>query len=113
MSTRFILKMVAAGIVAGSFSGQFAQARDYSAQRLGAFAGAMKFCADEDGAWGDRYRDARRKVAREVDGMSRQEKSRAIEARDRAYDNGRFMGKRLDQRECRSLIRQSEWNRYR
>lgn len=88
-------------------------AKEYSPQRLGSFAGAMKFCADEDGAWSDRYRSARRNAAREVDRMSRQDKSQAMSARDRTYDNGRFMGKRLDQKQCRSLLRQAEWNSYR
>jgi hypothetical protein len=45
--------------------------------------------------------------------MSRREKERALDARDSAYERGRFLGRRLDREECRSLLRQSEWQRYR
>lgn len=100
-------------IAFGLFAIQPLEARDYSPQRLGSFAGAMKYCEDEDKSRSSRYRDARRNVAREVDGMSRQEKSRAIDARDRSYNSGRFMGKRLDRHSCQDLLRQSEWHRYR
>lgn len=105
-------KLVVTAFIAGCFALP-TMAQDNSPQRLGSFAGAMKYCENEDGAQSNRYRDARRRVAKEVDGMSRQEKSRALEARDRSYNNGRFMGKRLNQQECRSLVRQSDWNRFR
>lgn len=113
MKVRIIQSFALATFVLACLFGQSAQARDYSPQRLGSFAGAMKYCEDEDGRRSSRYRNARRNVAREVDGMNRQEKSRAIEARDRAYSSGRFMGKRLDRQSCQDLVRQSEWNRYR
>lgn len=83
-----------------------------SPQRLGSFAGAMKYCSDryEEKEWS--YKRARQRVAREVDDMSRRERRRAIEAGDQAYHSGRFMGKRLNRYECRSLLRQSEWRRF-
>lgn len=113
MNTHLIHKLALFTFALACLYGQPVQARDYSPQRIGSFAGAMKYCEDEDGSRSSRYRDARRSVAREVDGMSRQEKSRAIDARDRAYSSGRFMGKRLDRKICQDLLRQSEWNRYR
>ena len=85
----------------------------YSPRRLGAFSGAMKYCEDKYDEKGSRYQRVRMRIAREVDDMSRRNKERALDARDDAYERGRFLGKRLDREECRSLLRQSEWQRYR
>lgn len=85
----------------------------YSPRRLGAFSGAMKHCEERHDEKGSRYQRVRMRIAREVDGMSRRDKERALDARDSAYERGRFLGKRLDRDACRSLLRQSEWQRYR
>ena len=79
------------------------------ATRLGAFSGAMRFCEERYGGDERRYRLARLRVAADVDGMERREKIRAIAARDRAYERGQFFGNALDRRECRALLRASEW----
>lgn len=86
---------------------------DYSPRRLGAFSGAMKYCSEKHDEREAGYRRARLKVAREVAEMSRRNKEIATRAGDTAYDTGRFLGKRLGIRECRSLLRESEWHRYR
>ncbi len=82
------------------------------ASRLGAFSGAMQYCADNYS--GDRdFKRARGRAAAEVAGMSKEERRKAVAARDRARDNGKFLGKRLDEDRCRELLRASEWKRYR
>lgn len=87
-----------------------AQARDLrEATRLGAFSGAMRFCEERYGGNERRYRLARLRVAAEVDNMDRRLKLRALAARDRAYERGQFFGNPLDTRECRALLRSSEW----
>ncbi|WP_028452376.1 hypothetical protein [Chitinilyticum aquatile] len=82
------------------------------AHRLGAFAGAMKYCAERYDEKEGRYGWARLRVAREVDGMSGSNKLRALTARDFAYQRGAFLGNRLDRGECRALLRMSEWKRF-
>jgi len=82
------------------------------ASRLGAFSGAMQYCADSYS--GDRdFKRARSRAAAEVAGMSKEERRKVVAARDRARDNGKFLGKRLDADRCRDLVRASEWKRYR
>lgn len=83
------------------------------ATRLGAFAGAMQFCEQRYDGPSHRYRWARLRVAQEVSDMGRDERLRALIARDRAREHGRFLGNQLDQRECEALLRMSEWQRFR
>jgi hypothetical protein len=85
---------------------------DHSPRELGGFSGAMKYCEEHHGSGSSRYKEARRRAAGEVNGMSRKDKQRAIEARDSVYERGRFYGRTLDRRECRSLLQKSEWARY-
>lgn len=82
------------------------------ARRLGAFSGAMKYCVDIDGAREGRYKMARWRTFNEIDQMSSKRKLDAIFARDHAFNNGRFMGRRLDRRHCSQLLKASEWKRY-
>ncbi len=109
---RTILPLVA-GLLVGLSGLAAAKEDSYSPRRLGAFSGALKYCEDKYDEKESRYQRVRMRIAREVDDMSRRDKERAIEARDKTYERGRFMGKRLDREECRSLLRQSEWQRYR
>lgn len=90
-----------------------AQAQSMSdASRLGAFSGAMQYCADNYS--GDRdFKRARSRAAKEVGGMGKDERRKAIAARDRARKHGKFLGKSLDEDRCRELMRASEWKRYR
>jgi hypothetical protein len=87
-------------------------AQEFSPERLGAFAGAMRYCEEKLPSPNARYRRARLGVAREVEQMSRHEKRRAIAARDRAYERGRFLGERLDRGSCPRLLRAAEWHRF-
>ena len=82
------------------------------ASRLGAFSGAMQYCADEHGGSDRRFQRARRRAASEVSDMSKSEQRKAIAARDRARERGQFLGKKLDERQCGELLRMSEWKRY-
>ncbi len=77
--------------------------------RLGAFSGAMRFCEERYGGTERRYRLARLRVAGAVDDMASRDKFKALAARDRAYERGQFIGNPLDDRECRALLRMSEW----
>lgn len=85
---------------------------DSEPERIGAFAGAMRYCDERIPGSDRRYRRARLGAAREVDGMRRHEQRRALAARDRAYSRGRFLGERLDRRSCQRLLRASEWHRF-
>lgn len=79
--------------------------------RLGAFAGAMKYCEDEfDNS--DRYRWARLRAADEFKDMSSAEKISFSLGRDNAIRNGRYFGKKLDKKQCGSLLNLSEWKRF-
>lgn len=82
------------------------------ATRLGAFSGAMRFCEERYGGSERRYRFARLRAAGAIDQMSQRDKLRALGARDRAYAGGQFLGNKLDDRECRSLLRMSEWKAF-
>jgi hypothetical protein len=82
------------------------------ASRLGSFSGAMRYCEEQYGGSERRYRYARLRVARVIDGMSQNDKRRARSARDRAYRQGTFLGRRLDSRQCRTLLEMSEWQAY-
>ena len=82
------------------------------ATRLGAFSGAMRYCEERFGGSERRYRIARLRAAGAIDGMSSRDKLRAIGARDRAYEGGQFLGNSLDARECRALLKMSEWKAF-
>lgn len=83
------------------------------AKRLGAFAGAMQYCEDRYDGSERRYRWARMHVAKEVEGMKRDDRRDAIMARDFAKRRGQFLGNKLNERECDQLLRTSEWKRFR
>lgn len=85
---------------------------DPSPEHLGAFAGAMRYCADNAPGLRHRVGRARLHAAREVDAMRPSERRRAIRARDRAYANGQFLGRGLDRRACERLLRAAEWSRF-
>ena len=87
-------------------------AQEYSPERLGAFAGAMRYCEETLPGSNSSYRRARLGAAQEVGSMSRHERRRAVAARDRAYERGRFLGDRLDRRSCPRLLRAAEWHRF-
>ncbi|MGL4995589.1 MAG: hypothetical protein ACRC6G_05405 [Deefgea sp.] len=82
------------------------------ARRIGAFSGAMKYCAEHDDGREGRYKMARLRVFREVDDMSSRRKLDALAARNMAYDRGRYLGRRLDRNHCRQLVKLSEWRRF-
>ena len=81
--------------------------------RIGAFAGAMRWCEDHHDGKDHRYRAARRRAAAEIDGMNRLERSEVMRARDSAYRRGAFFSQPLDVSACRDLLRASEWARFR
>ncbi|WP_373974243.1 hypothetical protein NT239_11420 [Chitinibacter sp. SCUT-21] len=82
------------------------------AHRIGAFAGAMKYCAEHEDRREGRYKLARLSAFKEVDAMSSKRKLDAIAARNIAYDRGRYLGRRLDSNHCRQLVKASEWRRF-
>lgn len=82
------------------------------ATRLGSFAGAMRYCEDRYGGNERRFRRSRLRVAEAVDRLDRGERLRALAARDRSYDRGQFLGKPLDSRSCRELLKISEWKAF-
>ncbi|MGL4603264.1 MAG: hypothetical protein ACRCU9_03870 [Iodobacter sp.] len=82
------------------------------AHRIGAFAGAMKYCIENDNNREGRYKMARLRAFKEVDDMSSRRKLDAIAARNLAYDRGRYLGRRLDNNHCRQLVKASEWRRF-
>lgn len=83
------------------------------ASRLGAFSGAMQYCAEQHGGADRRYQRARSRVASEVIDMGKSDRRKAIAARDRARDRGQFLGKKPDEKQCGELLRMGEWKRYR
>ncbi|MGL6070309.1 hypothetical protein [Craterilacuibacter sp.] len=82
------------------------------AHRLGAFAGAMKFCAERYDEKEGRFKLARLSVVRLVDDMRGKDKIKAITARDFAYERGQFLGNKLSRKECRGLLKMSEFKRF-
>ena len=81
--------------------------------RLGAFAGAMRYCEDRHEGPDRRYRWAQLRAFDEIASMARGDRLRALAARERALERGRFFGERLDPRSCHRLLRLSEWKRFR
>jgi len=84
----------------------------HDAHRLGAFAGAMKYCAERYDEKEGRFKLARLSVIREVDDMRGKDKVKAITARDFAYERGQFLGNKLSRNECRGLLKMSEFKRF-
>lgn len=84
----------------------------HDAHRLGAFAGAMKYCAERYDEREGRYNWARLAVAREVSDMRGKDKIKALTARDFAFERGQFLGNKLSRGECRALLGMSEWRRF-
>lgn len=82
------------------------------AHRIGAFAGAMKYCAEHEDRREGRYKLARLRAFKEVDDMSSKRKLDALAARNIAYERGRYLGRRLDSNHCRQLLKASEWRRF-
>lgn len=82
------------------------------ARRIGAFSGAMKYCAEHDDGREGRYKMARFRAFKEVDQMSSRRKIDAISARNLTYQRGRYLGRRLDRTHCRQLVAASEWRRF-
>ncbi|WP_028454232.1 hypothetical protein [Chitinilyticum litopenaei] len=107
--SEWLCALLATGLL---LTAEAAFAERTEARRLGAFAGAMKYCAERYDEKEGRYFWARQRVAREVDGMSGKNKLRAIAAGDHAFRTGRFLGDRLDRSECRTLLGMSEWRRF-
>lgn len=108
---RRLPRLLALALICAFFWPGFARA-DAGPERVGAFAGAMRYCDERVPGSDMRYRRARLRAASEVDGMRRHEQRRALAARDRAYARGRFLGERLDGGACRRLLRGSEWHRF-
>jgi hypothetical protein len=113
-TTSTVLCAALAALVLGTAPGDApAQALAAEATRLGAFAGAMRWCEDRYDDKVRRYRAARYRAGAEIDGMNRLERSEVIRARDSAYRRGAFFSQRLDRRACDDLLRASEWSRFR
>lgn len=88
-------------------------ADNHSPRRLGAFSGAMQYCAETLHGQDPPYRRIRLHIAHEVDGTSRADRNKAVSAQAKAHEQGRFLGWRLDRDASRTLLRQGEWARYR
>jgi len=80
--------------------------------RLGAFAGAMRYCENNHEGPQRRFRWARLRAAQEIAELDRFEKRQALAARDRALARGRFFGEPLNSPSCWRLLRLSEWQRF-
>jgi hypothetical protein len=104
---------IAAVSIAAAPGSAAAQAFAAEATRVGAFAGAMRWCEEHYDDKDYRYRAARRRAGAEIDGMNRLERSEVMRARDSAYRRGAFFGEKLDRRSCYDLLRASEWARFR
>lgn len=82
------------------------------AHKLGSFLGAMKYCEKEYDTKGGRYRLIRLRIAREVNDMSGQNKTKALFASSNAERRGTFLGNKLNKKECEALLIMREWKRF-
>ncbi len=80
--------------------------------RIGAFSGAMRYCEQRYDEKERRYRWARINAADEVSRMNRDDRLRALAASRISFENGRYLGNRLNRNECRALLSMSEWRRF-
>lgn len=83
------------------------------AYRLGAFAGSMQYCQDRHDGAERRFRWAQLRAFQEISDLRRSDRLRALGARERALEQGRFFGQPLDSRSCGRLLRMGEWQRFR
>lgn len=83
------------------------------AYRLGAFAGAMKYCEENHDGSSRRYRWAQLRAFQEISEMRSSARLRAMAARERAMERGQFFGEPLNDRSCQRLLRMGEWQRFR
>lgn len=80
--------------------------------KIGAFSGAMRYCEDRYEGREGRYRWARLKSAEAISDMRGYERSRALVASMHSYEEGRYLGSKLDRTECRGLLKLSEWKQF-
>ena len=83
------------------------------AYRLGAFAGAMQYCEERHDGAERRFRWAQMRAFQEISELQRSDRLRALGARSRALEQGRFFGEPLSSRSCGRLLRMGEWQRFR
>jgi hypothetical protein len=74
--------------------------------KTGALVGAMKYCEENhaaDSKEGRKYKRVMRDALKKMDGMSSNEKTRALLARKSAEDKGEYLGRELDQKRCEKI----------
>lgn len=108
-NSRMACLLVWAVCLAGQVS---ADERD-RAYRLGAFAGAMQYCEHRHDSAERRFRWAQMRAFQEISDLRRSDRLRAMGARERALERGRFFGEPLNSRSCGRLLRMGEWQRFR
>ena len=75
------------------------------ARRIGAFSGAMQWCSTLQPAHASRYRLAGQRARNAMHLLPGHQRRLAHETRDHTRRSGRFMGARLDYRQCQQLER--------
>lgn len=97
----------AAGLVpaAASLQPVAAHGSDLRARRIGAYSGAMQWCSTLQPARAARYRLAGQRARNAMHLLPGHQRRLAHEARDHTRRSGRFMGARLDYRQCQQLER--------
>lgn len=108
---KFLLSCSILALSSSGYTPVLAQDTD-QAFRLGAFSGAMNYCADRYDDRQHRYRWARLRVAEEVSSMGRIDRFRALAARDKVLERGKFFGTTLNSQSCKRLLRAGEWQRF-
>lgn len=106
------LTLSLAALVCGQAAPSMASERE-DAYRLGAFAGAMKYCEENHDGSSRRYRWAQLRAFQEISDMRSSARLRAMAARERAMERGHFFGEPLNDRSCQRLLRMGEWQRFR
>ncbi|MBP8814275.1 MAG: hypothetical protein KBE25_08720 [Laribacter sp.] len=97
----------AAGLVpaAASLQPVAVHGGDLRARRIGAYSGAMQWCSTLQPARAARYRLAGQRARNAMHLLPGHQRRLAHEARDHTRRSGRFMGTRLDYRQCQQLER--------
>ena len=76
------------------------------ATKTGSLLGAMKYCREHHAADGKeerKYKRVSRKAMKKMDGMSGDEKTKALLAKKSAEDKGEYLGRELDQEQCEKV----------
>lgn len=73
----------------------------------------MQYCENRHDGADRRFKWAQMRAFQDISELPRSERLRALGARERALERGRFFGEPLNSQSCARLLRMGEWKRFR